>query len=294
MDHQDDKTSRRDSVWLHLMDVPFQYGWVDAGGIKTRYLEAGPKGAPVLIMLHGTGGSLETFCANIGEHAKHFHCFAIDMIGHGLSDKAKVDLEIPVYIRHVSDFMDTMKIERASFMGCSLGAWLATRLAIEKPEKVEKLVLIAPGGAIVNPQTMGNISSLRFKAVDEPTWENVKDVLRPLFYDEADIMDDLIAVRQKFYHNPEMNDSMRRILVLQDPAIRPRNIIREEEWTKISAPALFIQTPDDPGDYHETAMEAPAKVQHGQGLEIVHAKHWPHFEAPDKFNQGSISFLTST
>lgn len=280
-----------DSVWLHLMDFPFRYGTVNAGGVETRYIQAGPEDAPALIMLHGTAGSLETFCANLAMHAKHFKCFAFDLVGSGFSEKPAIDLEIPVYIKQVVGFMDAMNVQKASFLGCSLGAWIACRLAIEQPDRVERLVLVAPAGAVLNRDTMTEIKSRRSKAVDEPTWENMTTILRPLFYHQENILPDFIAVRQKSYSQPEMKDAMQRILVLQDPDVRERNMINPEDWAKIKAPTLFIAAPDDKGDYYTTALEAPKLMPHGSSTEIRHVRHWPHFEAADQFNDKSVAFL---
>lgn len=280
-----------DSVWLHLMDFPFRYGGVKAAGVETRYIQAGPEDAPPLIMLHGTAGSLETFCANLGAHAKHFNCFAFDLVGNGFSERPAVDLEIPVYTKHVLGFMDAMNIPNASFIGCSLGAWIACRLAVDQPDRVKRLVLVAPAGAIVNRDTMSEIKSKRSKAVEEPTWDNMKDVLRPLFFHEEDILPDFIGVRQKSYLQPGMKVAMERILILQDPEVRTRNLITPEDWTKIKAPTLFIAVPDDKGDYYTTAVEAPKLMAKGFSTEIREARHWPHFEAADEFNRKSIAFL---
>ncbi len=81
----DDQMHR--SVWLYLLDTAFTHGFIDAGGVRTRYLEAGQRGKPIVLMLHGTGGSLDTFCANIGAFADHFHVFCIDMLGSGFTGK---------------------------------------------------------------------------------------------------------------------------------------------------------------------------------------------------------------
>ena len=109
------------SIWLDLQQASFRQGWVNAGGIRTRYAQAGRAGAPALMMLHGTAGSWEAFCRNLEAHAEHFDCYAIDMIGSGFSDKPDRDYEIPDYVEHAKNFMDAMNIGRASFIGVSLG-----------------------------------------------------------------------------------------------------------------------------------------------------------------------------
>ncbi len=59
-----------------MLATPFRRGWVDAGGIKTRFVQTGDESKPPLVMLHGTAGSLENFAANTAAHAMHFNCIA--------------------------------------------------------------------------------------------------------------------------------------------------------------------------------------------------------------------------
>src|ERR1700735_3779271 len=66
------------SIWTQLLATPFRQGWIDAGGIKTRFVQAGDPSNPPLVMLHGTAGSLENFAANITAHAQHFNCVAFE------------------------------------------------------------------------------------------------------------------------------------------------------------------------------------------------------------------------
>ena len=86
---------RNPGIWQHLHATPHQLRWIDAGGVRTRMLEAGQPDAPPLLLLHGTAGSLENFCANIATFAAHFRVIAIDMLGCGLTDKPRLRLPHP-------------------------------------------------------------------------------------------------------------------------------------------------------------------------------------------------------
>ena len=94
-----------ESIWTHLSTVAFRQEWIDAGGIRTRYVQAGPDDAPALIMLHGTGGTWEAYCATIGPHSRYFKCFALDFLGSGYTDKPDRDYQIADYVEHVRNFM---------------------------------------------------------------------------------------------------------------------------------------------------------------------------------------------
>lgn len=280
------------SIWNALMDVPFEQSWVVANGIKTRYAHAGEFGKPVVIMLHGTAGSWEGFAENLGPLAQHFDCYAIDMIGCGYTDKPDTPYETSVYAQHVKDFMDAMHIPQANFIGCSLGSWVAARVALNFPDQVQTITLLSAAGYFANAANMNRIKGARTKAVDDPRWENIKPIFDHLIHDEANRIPDIIAVRQRIYQQPDMPMAMGHILCLQDPEIRQRNLISEAQWASINVPALVIASLEDKDEYLETAKTVSRLMPQAQYVEMPGVGHWPHFEDPETFNQHFIQFLT--
>ncbi len=287
----DDATDDYRSIWRHLMTTPFRQDYIDVAGIRTRYVEASSRDKPAVIMLHGTAGTWECFAANLGAHAEHFNCYAFDMIGSGFSDKPDIDYEIPVYAEHVRNFMTTMGLERATIIGVSLGAWVACRFAIDHPEMVDKLTLLASSGMMANATTMGSIRSVRTNAVENPTWETIKGIFTPLIYEERNRIPDLVAIRQATYRQPGMKTAMGHILCLQDPDIRPRNLISEEDWRRLEAPTLVFAAPDDREEYYKTAYRIRDLAKNARVVEVKEVKHWGQFEKPEFFNRTNLAFL---
>jgi len=281
------------SVWTDLFRTGFRHDWVDAGGTRTRFLEAGQRGRPVILFLHGTGGSLEAFCANIAAHAEHFHCLAIDIVGSGFSDKPDLDYEVPVYARHAASFLDAMQVDKASLCGVSLGAWVSARFALTYPQRTQKLTLLSAAGLVVNPNTMKQIKSLRSGAVDNPSWENIRAVMENLVHRKEALIDDLVAVRQTIYRQPGMQEAMAHTLCLQVPEIRGRNLLTEAEWRSITAPALVVGALEDNPDYLGTARAVSDFMPNARYVEIPDVAHWPQFEASEHFNRLNIEFLLS-
>jgi 2-hydroxy-6-oxonona-2,4-dienedioate hydrolase len=138
------------SIWMYLKELEFRQGFADiavnGAPVRTRYAEAGSPEKPHAVLLHGTGGHWETFTPNLAALSEHFHCVAIDMVGNGFSDKPDYDYEIAVYIEHVLGVMDRFGMQRAHFIGMSLGAWVASTIAVKHPERVEKVILMSPAG----------------------------------------------------------------------------------------------------------------------------------------------------
>jgi pimeloyl-ACP methyl ester carboxylesterase len=282
------------SVWSEMRETSFRQGWVDAGGIRTRYIQAGPDDAPPLLMLHGTGGSWECFCANVAAFSKHYNCYAFDSVGTGFSDKPDIDYEIPVYVEHVRSFMEALNITKASLMGVSLGGWVAVRFALTHPEKTQSLILVSAAGLLTDAQTSSDIKGARFNAVDNPTWETVGAVFKGLILEEHNRIADFVSVRQAIYKQPGMRRTMEHILCLQEPEIRSRNLILEDEWRELSAPTLVIGAVDHPDIFLKTAQRVAELIPHCEYVEIHRSSHWSQFESPQEFNRAGLNFLERT
>jgi 2-hydroxy-6-oxonona-2,4-dienedioate hydrolase len=279
------------SIWTALRQVAFRQAWVDAGGVPTRYAEAGSPELPALVMLHGTGGHWETFADNLGPLSAHFRCVAIDMVGNGFSGKPDVDYEIPVYVDHVVSVMDALGIARASMIGVSLGSWVAARLALDHPERVHKLIFLSTAGMVATQQNMARIRAERTRAVDDPSWASIKAMFEHLLADERSRIPDLVALRQAIYRLPEMKQAIEHVLVLQDPDTRERNLLRDEQWASIAAPALVVASGKNHDEYESTSRRVAALMPRAELLEMPHVQHWPHFEDPATFNEASLRFL---
>jgi 2-hydroxy-6-oxonona-2,4-dienedioate hydrolase len=281
------------SVWTELLSTPFRQGWVDAKGIKTRFVQAGNVSNPPLVMLHGTAGSLENFAANIAAHAQHFNCIAFDMIGSGMTAKPDYDYETEHYVAHAVDVFEALDIEKASIIGLSLGARVASRFAIDHPEKVEKLILLSATAYFPARPIQGDIKGSRAAAAANPTWDNIREIFKGLFHDEMEIWDDLIATRLSLYSQPDMKRAMSHILALLDPEVYNRNRIPDEDWKTLRAPTLVVAAVDHRDVFLDTAIAIAKLIPHITLFEMKNCSHWPQMEDPDTFNRRSLEFLLS-
>jgi 2-hydroxy-6-oxonona-2,4-dienedioate hydrolase len=279
------------SIWTELREVEFRQGFIDAGGIRTRYVEAGQRDAPAVIMLHGTGGHWETFARNIGPYSKHFRVIAFDLVGNGFSDRPDIGYEIPLYVSHVASVMDALGVERAHLLGTSLGSWIAAAFAIVHPKRVNKLVFMSTAGLVATAENMARIRATRRRAVENPDWATIKAMFDHLLNDEHNRLPDLIALRQAIYRQPGMIDTMEHTLVLQDPDIRDRNLLVEDAWRSITAPTLTIASGEDVSEYSNTSRRVAELMPNAEVFEMPGVKHWPHFENADLFNKVSLEFL---
>jgi len=123
-----------------------------AGGLRVRVVEpvasAAPD-APVIVFVHGWACSTYSFRHNLVPVAEAgFRVVAVELKGHGQSDKP---LDIGGYTmaamgRHLVDVLDALGVERAVLVAHSMGGAVAVKAALEVPERVRGLVLLAPVG----------------------------------------------------------------------------------------------------------------------------------------------------
>ncbi|GAA3204399.1 alpha/beta fold hydrolase [Actinocorallia longicatena] len=277
------------SLWTELEGLDYSIRHVQVGPWSTRVLETG-SGTP-LILMHGTGGHLEAFTRNLRALGARHRVIAYDYPGHGWTTPAEADLEIDDYIGHLLGLMDALGVERAHLSGESLGGWVAVKFAALHPGRVDRLVLNTPGGTMATPEVMERIRSLSQAAADDPGEERVRTRLEWLMADPRSVTDELVAVRRGIYGRPGFARSMRHLLCLQDPEIRRRNLVTDEELTAVAAPTLVIWTSDDPSGPAKAGLDMAERIPGGEFRLIEKAGHWPQWEQPEQFDRLVLDFL---
>lgn len=282
------------SIWTDLTGTDFCLSTVDAAGVPTRALVAGPEEGADVVFLHGTSGHLEAFSRNIVPHTDAgFRCHAIDMLGHGYTGKPDYPYEIPRYVEHLVGYLDAQGIGAAHLVGESLGGWVAGWLASEQPERVKSLQLVAAGGTKANPEIMERIRTSTTRAVTEDDIDLTRQRLHLLMYDgERDVSEELVEIRHAIYHQDDFRENLPNLLCLQQMEVRQANLMTPDRLARISVPTLVVWGNENPfGEVPEaTAMhEAIA----GSRLELMgQCGHWPQHEQAGLFNPLSIAFIT--
>jgi 2-hydroxy-6-oxonona-2,4-dienedioate hydrolase len=280
------------TVWTDLTGTDFSLTVVDARGVPTRALRAGPTAGEPVVFLHGTTGHLEAFSRNIVPHAAAgFDCHAIDLLGHGYTQGPDRPYEIADYVDHLLAYLDGRRIGAAHLVGESLGGWIAARTAIAHPARVASLQLVAAGGTKADLAVMRRIKELTTEAVLGDDISLTRRRLELLMYDPADVSDELVAIRHRIYHQPAFQRNLSNLLCLQEPEIRRRNLLQTEELARIACPTLVVWGTNNP---FGKVPEAEAMAAAVPGAELVvysNCGHWPQHEHPAQYNEKSIAFL---
>ncbi len=103
-------------------------------------------GEPV-VFIHGLGSYIPAWNKNLEELSRHFRCIALDLPGYGKSSKPLHSATMDYYAEVIIKLMDKLGIGKFSVCGHSMGGVIALKMAIDFGDRLNKLVLVAPGGA---------------------------------------------------------------------------------------------------------------------------------------------------
>jgi pimeloyl-ACP methyl ester carboxylesterase len=269
-------------------------------GHRVGYRMAGQ--GPAIVLLHGLTGSSTTWREVMPILARDHTVIAPDLLGHGESAKPRGDYSLGAHASGVRDLLVALGVERATFVGHSLGGGAALQFAYQFPQRCERLVLVASGG-------LGKEVSLLLRAVSLPGSELVLPVLLSgrLHRALSSVGERLarvgatMSVRQKevwrsYTGLSEVNGRMAFIHTVRsviDP-LGQRVSARDRLYLAADMPTLIVWGTADriiPVEHAHAAHE----LMPGSRLAIVEgAGHFLPFEAPTAFLDALVPFLEET
>jgi 4,5:9,10-diseco-3-hydroxy-5,9,17-trioxoandrosta-1(10),2-diene-4-oate hydrolase len=268
--------------------------------LKLHYHEAGAEHAETVILLHGGGpgaSAWSNFGRNLPVFAKTYRTLAVDQPGFGRSDKPTGH---PQYFRHSADavagLMDALGIERAHFVGNSLGGGAAVRLALNHGKRAGRLVLMGPGGLSLNvfaPDPTEGVKNLgRFAA--KPSRERMEAFLRIMVHDQSLITDELIDERFAAANTPESQAAMRAMgMSFAQPDTYEEGLLWREAH-RLRQRVLLIWGREDRVNPLDGALLALKTIPRAQLHVFGGCGHWAQLEKFDEFNRMALDFLGSS
>src|SRR5215207_7286016 len=157
---------------------------IDVNGYNIRYLlytnmKASCKKS-TLVLLHGIGASADRWSDVSPTLSKYYQLIIPDIVGFGYSDKPTIEYTMDFFVRFFENFLTKLGVERLSIIGASFGGYLATEFTMGNSEKVDKLILAAPAGAMrISTRTLDQY----IMAALYPTYENTKRAFRDMAHE---------------------------------------------------------------------------------------------------------------
>jgi 4,5:9,10-diseco-3-hydroxy-5,9,17-trioxoandrosta-1(10),2-diene-4-oate hydrolase len=274
---------------------------IDVAGKPIFIAEAGS--GPPVVLLHGGGpgaSGVSNYSRNIEALAQQFRVIVPDMPGYGRSTKG-IDQRDPFgYLAGmIRRLLDEIGFDTAHLVGNSYGGAAALRLALDTPQRVDKLVLMGPGGigTTRGVPSAGLRSLLSYYGGEGPTREKLEAFIRTyLVYDGSSVPADLIDLRYAASLDPEV--------VANPPLQRPSgptalrtlwrmDLTRDTRLKHLPTPTLVLWGRDD--NVNRPAG-GPMLVNLMPNAELVmtsHTGHWMQWERSELFNQLVADFLST-
>lgn len=260
-----------------------------AGHIDTNYHEAGS--GPPLVLIHGSGPGVTAF-ANwsqiIPPLAEHFHVYAPDMVGFGYTETPDsiTDFTLDVWVGQIIDFLDTIGVDKASFIGNSFGGALTVATAARHPERVDRFVLMGAAGLEFHI-TAGLEAVWGY----QPSLENMRKLIETFAYNSALVTDAIVESRHNASIRPGAFEVYSRLFPEPRQASISRLATREDQIGAIQHRALIVHGREDEIIPVDVAYRYLTLLKRSELHVFGECGHWTQIEKRSRFLDVVIPFL---
>ena len=280
--------------WVELIQrTPVQTALVNDH--KMAYLDAG-EGKPI-ILIHGFGGSMWHWEYQYLPFARTHRVLIPDLIGSGLSDKPDVAYGPELMLQTFIAFMDRLNIKQATLIGNSMGAGIAMAMALDHPDRVDRLVLISGFPADVE----ANVALPQFQQFlrhRPPLWlasignqlagkKSTARFLKDIVYQPELISP---AVIERSFHNRQRKGLLPPLYSLLEH-IDSWDTRYSQRLANISHPVLLLWGDHDPVFPLAVGKQMQTMLPTAEWHIISEAGHLPQWEQPHTVNPIIRSFL---
>jgi pimeloyl-ACP methyl ester carboxylesterase len=256
---------------------------IDVDGYRVHYVEAGA--GPAIVLIHGFGGQTYSYRKLLPIFARDHRVIAVDLKGYGYSERdAYTDLSQSGQVAMLRSLLAKLGIERAVFVGHSMGGGVVQRFAATHPEMVEAAVLAAsvtgeersrrrmPPAFLARP-----LAPLLAKMMSSR-------IIRASFYDPSDLTPE---VHDEYMRPVRIKGSMDEFVAIMragasDPAV---------DASKITMPVLLLNGADDRVVPLSAAQRIRERIPQARLVVIDRAAHMLLEEQPEECARAIVDFL---
>jgi len=249
-----------------------------------------------LLLIHGYGAGIWVWEKQIEALASFYRVYALDLIGHGFSDRPKIPYTPEIYIYCLRDFMKGVGIEKATLIGNSMGGGIAWAMAILSPERVDRLILID----CVPPDVLHQVKNESFRMLAAIKGIPALPYLVMAARNKNSIRQILLeCISEIKLITPEVVNRQYQLSKIKGTTWALYSTFKhakealklKDQFSLIRKPTLFIWGERDlifPPQVGENLHQAIAGSKFQR---IEKSGHIPMWEAPDEVNRAILDFL---
>lgn len=277
--------------WLSLSELRHRYAdpasrFMTIKGLEVHYKDEGPRGAPVMFMVHGSNSSLRTWDVIAAQLKTRYRIIRYDIPGYGLSGRISDEAARTVQPVDIAEgLIDALGVRRITFVGVSSGGTMGMYLAARRPDLVARLVLSNTPSDPVDTSHLVQPQAFLDAQARMKTNGGYQD---QIFWDQfltffAGAPGRISARTRREYH-----DFNRRTPEAHPVAMTARIGNGKEadvEMAKIVAPTFLIWGGADPLLPESAALALVRHVPHAQISRVImpDVGHYPPLEVPERF-----------
>ena len=257
--------------------------FADLPNVRLHYALSGPPAAPVLILSNSLGTNFSMWDAQAPAFEKQFRLLRYDMRGHGQSSAPPPPYAVPDLARDILSLADSLSISRFHFCGLSIGGMIGMSLALQAPDRLQKLVLCNTAPQIGAPEFWNTrIQTVQSKGMSEVAGAVTARWFTPGFQQSC----------------PEKVASAIRVLESLDPqgyvggCTAVRDFDFRERVSQIRAGTLVIAGTHDPAATPADGRLLAERIPGARYAEL-NTSHLSNIEAPEQFNDAVLAFLNA-
>ena len=257
-------------------------------GLTMHYHDVGTANRGVVLFIHGSGpgaSGWSNFKGNYPHLVEHgYRVIVPDTLGYGYTSKPETgQFDLTDVAGQYKSLLDALGVSKVAVVGNSQGGAIAIRLAVEYPDLVEKLVLMAPGGLETRETYMemeGIKSMLRVLFKEGISRENLRKLFGLQLHDASKITDEVIEERFQIAET-QPKDNLARIKVDN----------QETYLSDIRCPVLCFWGMNDKFCPSTGARKIAESCLNSRTILISQCGHWVMVEYPKLFNETTLRFL---
>ena len=263
--------------------------YVDVGGgITMHYHEAGTGDRGVILFVHGSGPGASGWSNFKGNYPflaeRGYRTLVPDTMGYGYSTKPEEGtFSLDDVAAQYRGLLDALGVDRVTVVGNSQGGAVAITMALNYPDLVDKLVLMAPGGLESRETYMameGIKAMIRVLYKEGVSKETMRKVFTLQLHDESKITDEVIEERYQVAMT-QHKDNIARIHVAN----------QEDRLSEIQCPVLCFWGANDKFCPASGASKIASRCPSSRTMLIASCGHWVMVEYPKLFNELTLKFL---
>ncbi|MEP3562665.1 MAG: alpha/beta hydrolase [Marinobacter sp.] len=255
-------------------------------GLNLHYLDIGT--GPMIVWLHGSGPGASGFSNFKGNYPAFvnsgFRNLVLDLPGFGRSDKPDdVNYDLAFFVENLKLLLDHIGVDRCTLLGNSLGGAIALGFTLDNPERVNSLILMAPGG-VEERETYFEMEGIK-RMVEvygqgPMGVEQMRQVMSLQLFDPSQLQESLLEERAAVA--PTQPENLFTTMMVPNMT---------ERLHEIKVPILGFWGTDDKFNPASGTFKIVENAPHARFTVLNRCGHWVQVEHQELFNRQCLNFL---